>query len=363
MAAVIDQYTSEKIRILGLLLTLIVIVHHASNLQFAPAGGPAGWVHWTQGIFHYGLRALTVPFFFVVSAWFLCAKPDFAASWPGEVRKRVRSLLLPFLAWSAFWIAVLVVAQSIPALAARMGRAPITLADVPRLLVIDIIPHPLWYLRDLFVLTLAAPAIVWLMRRDWGMVAYFLVATVLLYSTSSMQVREVGDLFAFGTGVALALRQPNFITPPAATRAMLYVIVGALLALNVWWVGRYGFESPVILHSAAMIGVPATWLLYDDARRWLHRPWLLAASEYAILLYICHEPLVTFVRKALLVVFGTSSVGLTATWLATIVAVIGGLVLTTVVAARWLPGTLALVTGGRSGRAVPESGKAAAQAA
>ena len=66
MAAAIEQYTSEKIRILGLLLTLIVIVHHASNLQFAPGGTvTTPWLHWAEGTFHYGLRALTVPFFFV----------------------------------------------------------------------------------------------------------------------------------------------------------------------------------------------------------------------------------------------------------------------------------------------------------
>lgn len=344
----IDTYTSDKIRVIGLLLTLIIVLHHATNLQF---GDPGAWWFSAQAAFHHGLRALTVPLFFVLSAFFLCAKPDFAAAWPGEVRKRSGTLLAPFLAWSALWLVVFWAIQWSPALAARMGRDAISLADpaqVARLLFIDIIPHPLWYLRDLFVLTLLAPAIVWLLRRNWGMAVWFTGATAMLYSAPSFEVREIGDCFFFGIGAVLALHRPRLATPPAWARATLYVVVTAMLAGNCWWVHRYQVESIPLLHTAAVLGVPMVWLGYDDARRWLHRPALIRASSLAILLYVAHEPLVTIVRKMLLTATGTSPTALGLVWLATTGIVIGLIAGAAWVAGRIWPGALALFTGGRS---------------
>lgn len=355
----IDAYTSDKIRVIGLLLTLIVILHHATNLQFGDPG--TAWFA-AQAAFHHGLRALTVPMFFVLSAWFLCAKTDFGAAWPGEVRKRSATLLAPFLAWSALWLVALWALQWTP-LGARMGREAISFADplqIARLLVIDIIPHPLWYLRDLFVLTLCAPVIVWLLRRSWGLAAYFAGATAVLYSAQSFTVREIGDLFFFGLGAALAIHRPRLETPPRWARVVLYATVAALLAGNCWWVRRFDEESIPLLHTAAILGVPAVWLAYDDARRWLHRPALIRASALAIVLYLGHEPLVTIVRKALLTATGTTPMALGLVWLATATLVTAGIAAAAWAAGRWCPAVLATLTGGRSApRTVPPAARAA----
>src|SRR3954462_7656185 len=101
----IDARTSEKIRVVGLVLTLFVVFHHGFNLQFAtaPVAAPVGWA---EDLGHFGLRGLSGPFFFVFSAYFLCVRLVGAGPWTGEVRKRARSLLLPFLLWSAAWLLV-----------------------------------------------------------------------------------------------------------------------------------------------------------------------------------------------------------------------------------------------------------------
>src|SRR4051812_1744404 len=86
----VSAYVSDKIRIIGLLLTVVVVLHPAHDLQFADAA-PQGWLRYAEESFHYGLRALAVPFFFVCSGWFLCDRGDVLRAYPRELGKRARS--------------------------------------------------------------------------------------------------------------------------------------------------------------------------------------------------------------------------------------------------------------------------------
>ena len=349
MAAAVTSYTSDKIKIIGLILTIAVVFHHAHNLQFA-SGHPNAAVRFTESFFHYGLRGLAVPFFFVCSGYFLCARANFTAAWPGEIRKRTRSLLVPFLVWSGGWIVVMWILQSIPQLAPYFGRDQISMshpAQIVDLMTFDPIPHPLWYMRDLFLLTLLSPLVVWAMSRRWSAAIYLTGAAALYYSVPSIEVREAEDLLFFGLGVGLAVKQ---WTVPAVPRAVAWSLLFAGLALisyHAWWVDTRHQESPWILNTAVLFCLPGIWWSYDSVATWLRVPAMLAASEFALFVYMGHEPLLTIMRKGLLRLSGETSVGLVTVWAGTGLAMVLGLSLVAWMLRTWLPGIYGLLTGGR----------------
>ncbi len=345
----ISAYTSDKIKIIGLILTVAVVFHHAHNLQFADAPA-AGWVRYSESFFHYGLRGLSVPFFFIASGYFLCARAGFLAAWPKEVGKRVGSLLVPFLIWSAGWLLVMWMLQKIPSLSPYFGRDHIVLADVPHvldLMTFDPIPHPLWYMRDLFLLTLLSPLVVAAMKRNWSMVLYFAGAAALYYSVPSIELREAQDLLFFGAGVALAVRQPTIPAVPKPLRWGMLGVALALMAYHCWWVDTRFQESQWIMNTAVLIGLPALWLVYDDLAGWLRGPTLLAMADYALFIYMGHEPLLTITRKILIEVAGNGSAALFAIWLGTGTAMIVGLAIVAWVMRVYVPRLYALLVGGR----------------
>jgi succinoglycan biosynthesis protein ExoH len=373
MAAVSSE-TSDKIRIIGFFLTIAVVLHHAHNLQFA-TGNPDAWLRYLESVFHYGLRGLAVPFFFVCSGYFLCARDGFLRAWPAEVGKRARSLLLPFVLWSGGWILAMWALQSLPHLGACFGREAISLRDgrqVLDLMTLDPIPHPLWYMRDLFVLAIASPLALWAMRRWSTAVVWFVVAIGLYFSVPAIEVRESGDLLFFGAGVALAAhrgRIPRALArPPRAFSWGLLVASLALIGYHCWWVDTYHAECQWILNTAVIIGLPALWWTYDDGARYLRTAAMLAAADYALFIYMAHEPAVTIVRKSTLALAGESTSGLAAVWLGSAVAVMATAVAAATVLRRYVPAAYGVLTGGRLGAArnpprLPEAAVAPAASA
>ncbi|MBA2482562.1 MAG: acyltransferase [Planctomycetes bacterium] len=345
----ISAYTSDKIKILGLILTVFVVFHHAHNLQFATSEIHAG-VRYTESFFHYGLRGFAVPFFFIASAYFLCARSGFLRAYPGEVRKRVSSLLVPFVVWSAGWLLVMMALQSVPALGGSFGRETISFADpvgIVRLLTLDPIPHPLWYMRDLFLLAILSPLIVALLSTRTGAVAYVAGSLALWYSVPSIQQREVQDLFFFGVGAWLAIHQPKI--PAVPLGAKLFLLAGSLglIGYHCWWVENKQVETQFLLNTGVLLGLPALWLLYDDVAEYLHTPRTVRASEYALFIYMAHEPTLSLVRKAMIMVTGGGSAALAVVWIAS-----GTLIIAGAVATAWLLRTYAgpvygVLTGGR----------------
>ena len=106
------------------------------------------------------------PIFFMVSAYLLFSKPF---EWKNNIIKRSRSLLLPFLFWSTFYIAFEFVGHLIypPAFGdvSSWGASDFVRAEFGTPFVVGPVYVPLWFLRDLFILNLVAPAFLWLLKN------------------------------------------------------------------------------------------------------------------------------------------------------------------------------------------------------
>ena len=171
----VSQEVSSKIANMSLLGALLVISIHCGYSE--SESGICWLVH---QMFSGGYSRIAVPFFFLVSGYFLATHINECGWWKKETLKRVRSLLIPFFTW-AFLYHVLFIPLSIYA-DYRAGRPfgyNISFLNGNALCVFGLewdkwpASVPLWYLRALFLFVLASPFVVLMLRK--AAKAWFLI--------------------------------------------------------------------------------------------------------------------------------------------------------------------------------------------
>ena len=283
----IDARLSEKLVGVSFIAACFVVVLHAYANPLAAVGGATAWFVLFAG---WTLPTFTVPMFFVISGYLLAVKAGNGAAegWYGKaVKKRVRTLLGPYFLWcTLFAVTVLPFTMLGNHLAGRALatntclREPVLSAwNLARIYGGDLTAAPidgaLWYIRNLFLLVLAAPAILAIMAgRRWGTL-YLLASGALFFAHDWMprtcwQLFETGlsvrGFFFFPLGVYLA-RHP---VPPDAfrrTRAALPALwLGACLLyvfLRMQGGENWMVAKSLLAKATNVLGVGAVWVLYD----------------------------------------------------------------------------------------------------
>lgn len=100
----ISVYTSRKIARLSIVCAILVVYLHSYSKELS-ASMPGALIWWVQDFVSQGISRVAVPFFFVVSGFLLFKDfPEDGMSvqywWLGKLRKRLKTLCVPYFAWS-----------------------------------------------------------------------------------------------------------------------------------------------------------------------------------------------------------------------------------------------------------------------
>lgn len=172
--------TSCRISNLSLVCALLVVLIHVG---FPSDGGGIGW--FCDRFLVEGLSRVAVPFFFVVSGYFLSRHFDEPGWHSREVRKRVGSLLVPGVLWIFIGTALVF---PVMALADHLAHRPfgftVGVSDGRWVALFGLDPRhgptcngALWYVRALFLFVLCSPVLKTLVvrcGRAWLAFAYTL---------------------------------------------------------------------------------------------------------------------------------------------------------------------------------------------
>jgi len=238
----ISKEFSSKITNMSLWGAFLVVSIHCG---FSNSGSGVGW--FLDRVFSSGYSQMAVPFFFLVSGYFLAAHVGETGWWGSEIKKRVKSVLIPFFTWSLLYQVL-----SIPFSLYADSRAGRPLGTSVYILHGDLLSVfglkwdqwpasvTLWFLRSLFLFALVSPLVLWMLRkaaRAWiailfaGSIALTYAPDPVLGGWSGFCQRfiNINGLMYFSIGMFARITDVHY---HSRRSALVGLVVGLLLLVS-----------------------------------------------------------------------------------------------------------------------------------
>ena len=250
----ISDYCSKKIQALSFVASYMVVLIHANP------GLPLhrGWGGVYQIIVQDGICGFAVPFFFIVTGYFFMNRYDASFLWwNAAIRKRVRSLMIPYFLWCCLAIIIGRMTSSVwPDWTEAFGITTITPAN-----------PPLWYIKLVFVMGIVSPILIWILNnvttRKW-LLLLLGIAILLLLSMDILLIKTVGRsvlYFGLGIGIARGLFGKQFDIN-WISKILIVCWIGAVLG-ELILLKRYRLYWNKAWLYMPLISAPLIWFGYD----------------------------------------------------------------------------------------------------
>ena len=193
---------------------MIVAIHCTPNPSFGD------WEWWIANLVGAGgLCRIAVPWFFVASGFFLAGRFGEERWYSKAVRKRVRTLLVPFVIWAmiglAFnWCMWYGIQKTGYTCSVQNPMGDGLMMGLIRALGFDVNRAnigPIWYLRMLFLLVIVSPMIIWGIKR-YGLllpsvffIAYGVYDTTIHFTDFWEYVLSLRGFAYFTIGIAIRM--------------------------------------------------------------------------------------------------------------------------------------------------------------
>lgn len=291
---------SQKIKNMSFICALLVVAIHVD------------WYHgvfsFTWLVYHFvrgGISQVAVPYFFVVSGFLLSIHMDDYGWYKNEVKKRVYSLVIPFVVWSII-ATILITPLSIIAdiIANRpFGYTP-GFTNWRWIETFGLDPRhgpnciaPLWYVRCLFCFVVLSPVFKWLVVK--GGLVWLACAFTLTLAHSSLQLLpeymhkvfslgfSLSGVFYFSVGIYIGLvRRIEF--------HRCYVIgcsmVGLLLVVLKMFAAYFAIDTHINLITIAIpFLMYSLWFLIPSSK------WASAITACSFPIYLIHRPVLKYI--------------------------------------------------------------------
>ncbi len=339
---------SDRIRIAKCIAIILVVFLHAYTMEVNFADGsqaailPA-WLELLETGVSQKMARCGVPIFFLLSAVLLfCADRTYKE----VIRKKIRTLFVPYLIWNTFWIAVFLILQSLPFTAAYFSgsNTPILQSSVYEWFGLYGIgreyPHcyPLWFMRDLMVAVLFFPLIGKAADKSPG--AAMCIGIGLIVSPFSFFCKTAFAWFFIGAAV---VKKKGFVTVfdkySMIKIGVLYFGSGVIVLFL-----DHPVSNDVFLFVGMMFWLRLSKEIYD--RRKLRRIFV-KLSEWVFIIYVLHELTLSSVRKICFRMFPAAPLFWLLEYLFLPVVVITGCVVAGMVLKKCMPEFYRVSTGER----------------
>ena len=319
-----------------------------------PFGGAFPLYESTFYLFAQVLARIAVPLFFLFSGFLFFYKTNgfTIENYADKLKKRVRTLLIPYLFWNILYIVFYNISGKLfPGATESIIGEGYTIKDW--LLVFwDInntgypVSFQFWFIRDLMIVVLFTPLIHWLTKKIGCLLPLLLGILWLMGWWFKTAGFSINAFFFFTLGAYISITRRNFVElvkPHVVFLGILYIVFVIIVfcAKSYDWV-MYVKRVSILLGIVFAIAVSAVYIAKGKCKV----NTFLAESSFFI--YAYHVIALPIIKRVLLFIIPCTT-DLRATILYFLLAAIVifiGLILYYFLK-KWLPKTMALITGGR----------------
>jgi fucose 4-O-acetylase-like acetyltransferase len=315
----LTPFLSNKFKFWAFVSMVLLVFVHGYNLNlrylqpWTTPDEPLTVTTFIEYLFANGLFRFRIPMLFIISGY-LYALHD---QTPNNERlgKRVRTLLVPYLIWSALGIALVYAFELFPYTRQLVIDSHVVQIDNERMQVHQYhwyetiacwlffpVSYQLWFIRVLLFYNIAYPAIRWcVIHQQWRWV-FFGFVTLLWLSTAGFIIAEGEGLLFFSLGVWIqktnfSIKSPaRWLKPfPWMVIFLSFAMIKTVLAFKgVDWLGSSVHPIITLLHKFTVVsGLVACWFGLDKCVVWfMKQNWFVWLTSFSFIIYATHAPLV-----------------------------------------------------------------------
>ncbi len=367
-------FTSDKFRFWSFVSMVLLVFVHGYNLEerylqpWSLVGDALTLSSFTEYFLANGILRFRIPMLFLISGY-LYALHD---QTPNRIRikKRVRTLLLPYLLWSGLCLLLMFWLETFTITRGWIAASHIAQIDETRALVHEYgvgetiarwifapLPYQLWFIRVLFFYNLAYPLLRnWVTGRTSARV-FFSIAVFLWLATAGLYFAEGEGLLFFSLGVWMQKSAFDIEKPAGWLKPLRWAMVFVFAAALKTWlafrgfalIGNGVFPIMVLLHKLTIAsGLVTAWYGGDALVRWcMNRRSFVWLTSFSFIIYAVHAPWVAILIDPTFDLLGRGPGYQMLTFIFLPLSIIAFAVMFGAVLRRLWPAAYRILTGGR----------------
>lgn len=290
------EYLSTKIKLFSFISILMVIFIHTYYIE----GMAYPTVRFLQNFVGNGLCRVAVPFFFAISGYLFYYNIDYRDnSIILKIRKRIKTLVLPYIFWNILFELFFFVLYIIPQAQKFVNSNIIerlrdqSLWDSFVMIFWEPAGFHLWFLRDLILIVALTPLLYFFLKRIplIFVLFSFLICFILEYNfLKSIAWFLLGAFWNFIT-IKKNLYDNKYIIFISLILFLYYLVICVLIGLEISVSHNFRF-------TALISGVISIWLIFDflPPKALLFKV-INYCSAYSFFIYCFHEPTLNIFKK------------------------------------------------------------------
>lgn len=262
------------------------------------------FVFFVENFFTNGVCRSAVPMFFLISGYLFFQ--NFEISFIGyinKVKRRIKSLVIPFLIWSGFFVSIAFLSSMFKF--NLINRSVLSINDFFVILVLSPIPYQLWFIRDLFIIVLLSPVIYFFVRYF----SYLFLPLLFIIWLPNWQIFYIIDnesflFFSLGTFFGLFAKSTALRIYNKRMPFFISICLWITFLLLKHIPSGVGVISPLYLRRfSEIMGIVSIWVGYDLAINSKKKiplnicKLIFMFRCYSFFIFLSHEPIMTMLKK------------------------------------------------------------------
>lgn len=307
MAVKIDKVSSEKIKVISIIASIMVVMIHSTNVnigEFTNKSNISNTVlEIIEGYFTLGINRVAVPLFFMVSGYLFFKNIDkhyTLSDYFLKLKSRFFSILIPFIIWSTIGLLFYFLLQSIPGFGYTFNNdrliREMNLYEVIYTIIFNPIPYQLWFVRELFIYVIISP-VIWILIKYMKKISLLIFFIMWFFNINIHFIDKRGVLF-FMLGSYMAIYSKkifsrfNYKIEKIVLFIYLILPIFKLLSLDNVLLSNF-LDNFIVICGLLSIGY-----IYDNLLVKIKEV-ALKFAYLSFLIFLMHEPILSCFRIVL----------------------------------------------------------------